>query len=80
MYDVCNRESFKNCSYWLQNVRSYADENVVIALVGISFSSHIIGNKADILHVNQNRRDVPKEEAEKFARDNNLIFIGEASS
>ena len=34
MYDVCNRESFKNCLYWLQNVRSYADENVVVALVG----------------------------------------------
>ena len=82
MYDVCNRESFKNCIYWLQNVRSYADENVVVALVGnsILIISIFLGNKTDILHVNQNRREVPKEEAEKFARDNNLIFIGEASS
>lgn len=39
-----------------------------------------IGNKADVLNVNSNRREVPKELAEKFARENNLIFVGESSS
>ena len=32
------------------------------------------------MHVNQSRREVPKELAEKFARENNLIFVGESSS
>ena len=39
-----------------------------------------MGNKTDVLHVNQNKREVAKETAEKFARDNNLIFIGESSA
>ena len=43
VYDVTNADTFKNCRYWLDNIKTYADENVVIALVG---------NKADILLVN----------------------------
>jgi hypothetical protein len=39
-----------------------------------------IANKADVLHVNQNKREVPKEAAEKFAKENNLIFFGESSA
>jgi hypothetical protein len=34
MYDVQNAESLQNCRYWLENIRTYSDENVVIALVG----------------------------------------------
>jgi len=40
----------------------------------------LVGNKTDVLHVNPNKREVPKEAAEKFARDNNLIFVGESSA
>ncbi len=71
MYDISNADSFKNCRYWLENIRSFADENVVIA---------IVGNKTDVLHVNANKREVPKETVEKFARENNLIFVGESSA
>lgn len=71
MYDISNADSFKNCRYWLENIRSFADENVVIA---------IVGNKTDVLHVNSNKREVPKETVEKFARENNLIFVGESSA
>jgi GTPase SAR1 family protein len=71
VYDISNSDSFKNCRYWLQNIRENADENVVIVLVG---------NKTDVLHVNQMKREVPREVAEKFARENNLIFIGESSA
>jgi hypothetical protein len=34
MYDISSADSFKNCRYWLENIRTYADPNVVIALVG----------------------------------------------
>ena len=40
----------------------------------------LVGNKADILLVNQSKREVPKELAERFARENNIIFIGESSA
>ena len=71
IYDISNAETFKNCKYWLENIRTYADENVVIALVA---------NKIDLLHVNQAKREVPLEAAEKFARENGLIFTGETSA
>ena len=34
VYDISSADSFRNCRYWLENIRNYADENVVIALVG----------------------------------------------
>lgn len=34
MYDIQNADTFKNCRYWLENIKTFADENVVIALVG----------------------------------------------
>mmetsp|Transcript_11332 Transcript_11332/g.11354 ORF Transcript_11332/g.11354 Transcript_11332/m.11354 type:complete len:92 (-) Transcript_11332:146-421(-) len=71
MYDISNADSFKNCRYWLDNIKTFADDNVVIALVA---------NKTDVLHVNQNKREVSTDTAEKFARDNNLIFVGESSA
>lgn len=57
MYDICNADTFKNCKYWLESIRNFADENVVIALVGKKYGlfyilKQFIGNKADILHVN----------------------------
>ena len=81
VYDVTNADSFKNCRYWLDNIKTYADENVVIALVGnYSVLRYILGSKADILQVNPSKRQVPRDMAEKFARDNNLIYIGESSA
>jgi len=55
----------------VENVRNNADENVVIA---------IVGNKADVLMVNEAKRQVPIELAERYARENNLIFVGETST
>jgi GTPase SAR1 family protein len=49
----------------------YADESVVIALVG---------NKCDLTSLAPHRRQVKFEEAQKFANENNLLFIGESSA
>lgn len=68
VYDISNYETFKNCRYWLSSIKEYADENCVIALVGKTQSLKIIGNKADVLAVNKNKREVSTEEAEIFAR------------
>lgn len=53
-----------------------------LQLVNFLINSKIIalGNKADVLNINPRKREVKKEDAEKFARDNNLIFVGESSA
>lgn len=71
VYDVTSADSFKNCRYWVDSIRCYADENVVIALVG---------NKCDVPTLAPQKRKVSTEEARKFAEDNGLIFVGESSA
>ncbi|MFM7857826.1 MAG: hypothetical protein ACKO96_39365 [Flammeovirgaceae bacterium] len=34
IYDVTNAKSFKNLNEWLQKIREYSDEHIVVALVG----------------------------------------------
>jgi len=71
LYDISNRDTFNHCKYWLENIRNYADENVIVALVP---------NKKDIMSVNKSKRQVPEELAQRFAQENNLLYIGEASA
>ncbi len=47
---------------WLEEARQNANQSMVIML---------IGNKSDLDH----RRQVSKEEGEKFAKENGLIFL-----
>ena len=62
VYDITRRETFNHLSRWLEEARQNANQSMVIML---------IGNKSDLDH----RRQVTKEEGEKFARDNGLIFL-----
>eukprot|EP01064_Diplonema_japonicum_P026098 TRINITY_DN3750_c0_g1_i1.p1 TRINITY_DN3750_c0_g1~~TRINITY_DN3750_c0_g1_i1.p1 ORF type:complete len:230 (+),score=109.86 TRINITY_DN3750_c0_g1_i1:59-691(+) len=66
VYDVTNRESFDNIKMWMKEVQNYAKSDVSMLL---------IGNKADLAI----QRQVPKEEAEAFARSMNMKLI-EASA
>ena len=47
---------------WLQELKEYGDENIVIM---------IVGNKIDMRHL----RAVPLEEGKRFAEEKNLFFI-----
>eukprot|EP01113_Clastostelium_recurvatum_P042628 TRINITY_DN691_c0_g1_i1.p1 TRINITY_DN691_c0_g1~~TRINITY_DN691_c0_g1_i1.p1 ORF type:complete len:231 (+),score=40.09 TRINITY_DN691_c0_g1_i1:52-693(+) len=62
VYDITRRETFANLSMWLEDARAHASNTMTIVLVG---------NKSDMEH----RRQVPKEEGQKFATDNNLLFV-----
>jgi len=62
VYDITRRETFNHLTRWLEEARQNAHQNMVIML---------IGNKSDLEH----RRQVTKEEGEKFARDHGLIFL-----
>ncbi|CAH8572368.1 unnamed protein product [Schistosoma turkestanicum] len=62
VYDVTRRDTFNHLASWLQDARQHASPNMVITLVG---------NKCDL----GARREVGQEEAEAFARENNLLFL-----
>ena len=71
VYDIINRESFKNASTWLKELREHAGDDTVVALVG---------NKVDVLFADPEKREVSKEQAMLFAKEHNLIFAGESSA
>lgn len=62
VYDITRRETFNHLTRWLEEARQNANQSMVIML---------IGNKSDLEH----RRQVSKEEGEKFAKEHNLIFL-----
>ena len=61
-YDVTDKSSFASLSKWLTDVK----DNVVNGTFII-----LCGNKIDI----NNKRVVPKEDAEKFAEENGIAYI-----
>ena len=66
-YSIDNRESFQHAENWLNDLRSQANPDVRIFLVG---------NKADL----EEERKVNKEEGEKYKADQNLDYFMETSA
>ncbi|CAH1155985.1 unnamed protein product [Phaedon cochleariae] len=62
LYDVTNKISFDNIRAWLGEIREYAQDDVVIML---------LGNKADC----GTDRAVRREEGERLAREYNVAFM-----
>ena len=50
VFDITNRDSFKDITYWINDLKENGDDNIVKLLVG---------NKSDI----ESKRTVSKEEA-----------------
>ncbi|XP_025410111.1 ras-related protein Rab-37-like isoform X2 [Sipha flava] len=63
LYDVTNKISFDNIRAWLSEIRDYANEQVVIML---------IGNKADC---NPSDRMVKREDGERLAKEYSVTFM-----
>ncbi|KAH7924751.1 ras-domain-containing protein [Leucogyrophana mollusca] len=75
VYDVTSRASFANARSWLADVREHADPHLTCILVG---------NKVDLCEesgegTSSGRREVPTEEAERWAEEEGLLFV-EASA
>ena len=66
VYDITNRESFESVDKWMQDARALRDESQALIVMA--------GNKAD-LGENDEARQVPKEEAEAFAKDKEIMFF-----
>ena len=62
VYDVTRRETFDHLQSWLTDARDNSNTNMTIML---------IGNKCDL----ESKRQVSKEEGEKFAKENGLVFM-----
>lgn len=62
MYDITRRDTFNHISTWLDEVKQNGNSDMVIIL---------IGNKSDL----DSKRQVSKEEGERFAKENGLIFM-----
>jgi len=71
VFDLTDRESFENLTYWLQCLREHAEEHIIIALVA---------NKCDLVKEDESKRQVSLQEIEKFANESDLLFIGETSA
>lgn len=61
VFDITNNDSFKHASGWIRDVKI---NNPSITLM-------LIGNKSDLAH----RRAVTYEDAEKFAKENDMVYI-----
>jgi small GTP-binding protein len=62
VFDLTNHETFDHITRWLCDVREVARSDVV---------SLLIGNKLDL----EERRDVTREEAEKVAQANKMLYF-----
>ncbi|XP_025081957.1 ras-related protein Rab-37-like isoform X1 [Pomacea canaliculata] len=62
LYDVTNKTSFDNIRAWLAEINEYAQEDVVIML---------LGNKCDA----SSERVIRKEEGERLAREYGVAFM-----
>ncbi|XP_048248528.1 ras-related protein Rab-37-like isoform X7 [Haliotis cracherodii] len=62
LYDVTNKASFDNIRAWLAEINEYAQEDVVIML---------LGNKADIA----GERVIRREDGERLAREYGVAFM-----
>ena len=62
VYDITNKTSFANIASWLNECREMCYKDILICLVG---------NKTDL----ESSRVVTKEQGQKFADDNGLLFF-----
>ena len=68
MYDLTNRDSFEHVSNWLNLVKQNASSKIII----------LVANKSDL---EDEKRIVTKEEGERIAENNNILFFeGSGSS
>ena len=74
LYDVTNKESFKNVESWIESIQDSLgkDNNSKYIII-------LIANKIDLIGVDDFTREVEEEEAKAICEKNNLIWGGETS-
>ena len=74
IYDITNKETFKNVEGWIDSIHeslgNHKDSKYIIIL---------IGNKTDLIGVDDYVREVTEEEAETFCNEKSLVWGGETT-
>lgn len=65
VYDITKYQSFVNAKRWAEELRFHTGDDIKILLAG---------NKLDLVEKNPSERAVTREEGEKFARANGMLF------
>ena len=65
LYDITKRSTFDSIQKWHTDLTVQAEIGCITAL---------IGNKLDLIEKNDKLREVSKEEAETYAKNNNMLF------
>ncbi|WYZ37585.1 hypothetical protein EsH8_II_001091 [Colletotrichum jinshuiense] len=71
VFDLSRKQTFQHVTDWLNDLRQIAEPDIVVILVG---------NKADLTQDANNKREVTKEEAEDWARNNGVLEYVETSA
>ena len=66
LYDITKKSTFDNVQNWYTDLTIQAEIGCVIALVG---------NKLDLIEKNERLREVSREEAEIYAKNNHMLFF-----
>ena len=64
VFDLSSKTSFKNLNEWIESYYKYSNPDVEKNVI-------LIGNKSDLF----DKREVTKEEIEKFIKDNNINYF-----
>lgn len=71
VFDISRRPTFNHVQDWLNDLRQIAEPDIVVVLVG---------NKSDLTTGDENKREVTKEEAEEWAKNNGVLEYVETSA
>ena len=75
IYDITNRESFENVKNWIDSIYDSLgnQENSKYIII-------LIGNKVDLIGVEDYKRETTEDEAKQKCEENNLLWGGECSA
>lgn len=79
VFDITRRQTFNSVTTWLNDLRQIAEENIVVILVGnksdLATASTVSGDASVA-----NQRQVTKDEAEEWCRNNRVMQYVETSA
>ena len=65
VFDLTKRTTYENVLKWIKSIKKHAEPDIVIM---------VVGNKLDLCQKNATSREIPTDEAEKFAAANNFLY------
>jgi small GTP-binding protein len=79
VFDISRRNTFASVTAWLHDLRQIAEDDIVVVLVGnksdLASSSTVSGDSSA-----PNKRQVTREEAEEWCRENKVMQYVETSA